>query len=307
MSQSILPHKEFNNLNINPKNCKLCQILLTSKKLTPENLLSLEALNTNTSEEDLFEIISNIRSVRRSRSYNPTHEALVLRNQMLTWISFTCKQLNLYDLTFYTALDIFDEVLNKFEYMLSNDDLVLIAITCIFISSKLNETNQLGLDFIIGSLGHGKYEKDDFLMTELLILKTINFKIPKNYFLDFVNCTLKNILPSMSCYCTCYIYKLIKNCYTIASYDLCFFRETDLISLYFALIYQALLEMKDCCGNMNTINAVLSRLNQSMKIYNINTRDVINCSSLIYEMMYPCDSNNGDISYITKQCDMMAF
>jgi hypothetical protein len=246
--------------------CKSCQILFANGLLTRESTFSLERVNPNTTNEDLNEVIKTIRSNRSSKKFENVESAtLVFRNEMLDWIRMVCLKLNLYDSTYFTAVDIFDEVLDRFNSSLSNDDLLLIAITCIFISSKIEETTPLPLAWITDNLGQNKFEKDDYLMTELLILKTINFKIPRNYFLDFVNCIMRMILPTIGCACTDFIYNYIKNVYIIALHDLSSFRGTDVISNYFSIIYQSLLVM-----NSITAFGVTTRLTNIMKNNNVN-------------------------------------
>jgi hypothetical protein len=251
--------------------CKSCQVLFVNGLLTKENIYSLELINKFTSFEDLEEVLSNIRADRTSKTFSITPEFLAPRNQMLDWMRFVCRKLNLYDRTFFTAVDLFNVSLDKFK-SLSNDDLHLIAITCIFIASKIHETNLLQLDFISSQVGQNRFEKDDYLMTELLILKTINFKIPNNYFLDFVNCIMKIILPTINCKCSFFIYNYIKSNYIANLFDI---GESDVIKKYFMIMYQSILVLKEY--NILSVG-VIARLNQIAKASDVTYNELLKLS-----------------------------
>jgi len=60
-------------------------------------------------------------------------------------------------------------------------------ITCLFIASKIEETKQLKADLVIQNIVKNKYTKEELLKTELHILKKLNFVLPKNHFIDYVN------------------------------------------------------------------------------------------------------------------------
>jgi hypothetical protein len=223
-----------------------------SRKTNPtfdECLRNTEQNDNQTTYKQLQEIFSNLISV--GTNYSPmSQNTLILRNHMLNWMKLICEELGFYDLTFFTAIDIFDELLHKFN-SLSNDDFLLIAISCVIISSKLNETKQVKLSFFIEYVGQKKFDKDDYLMTELLILKTLAFKLPKNNFLDFAYCIMNLLFDANSC--TCKYYACFKEVYIRAISV----REIDTISMFFSIIYQTMVILRED-----------SKLLRLMKIFN---------------------------------------
>jgi hypothetical protein len=138
---------------------------------------------------------------------------------------------------------------------------------------------------MIETLGHGKYERDDFLITEILILKTLNFRIPKNYFIDFINCGLKYILPSINCIASRELYRQIK-----LSYKKSLFLNTErfnnILMTYTYIVYNTLTVMQDLITSMDP-DVILANLSRLIRYYKL---DII-----IYRKRNLYLSNENDI------------
>lgn len=120
-------------------------------------------------------------------------EILNVRSQMVDWFIVVCSKLKQCHQTFFLALEIMDETIQSFNFLLAKSDLHLIGLTAIFIASKYTEVNPVSLKIIIEKIGHEKFEKQEILRAEQLILSKLNYKIPKTDYLDLLYLIINNI------------------------------------------------------------------------------------------------------------------
>jgi hypothetical protein len=238
--------------------CKFCSHL--DKKFIDK---CTEELNDDISLEEMNEIVLNIRDITLPTKHTYSQQNLFVRCQMLNYIDRICSNLDISDDTFFIAVDIFDEVSKKFNFSLTNDDFTLIGLTSIFLACKIYDGKSIDLNFMMETLGQGKFERDDFLMTEILILKTLNFRIPKNYFVDFVNCTLKFILPSLTCIKSRELYRKIKDNYKKSLYQA--FEKNDVLMYYLSIIYNTIARSDKLFDNA----LIIANLTKLAKFYKI--------------------------------------
>ena len=197
------------------------------------------------------------------------------------------------DSTYFTSIDIYDVILTKFNSNLSCDDFSLIAITCIFISCKIHEGKTIQINFLVEKIGKGKFEKDDYLMTELLILKTLNFRIPQNFFIDFVNCILKIILPTLECIISEDIYKNIKMNYKLALVNLDLLRNFDLLTIYISIIYYTIAQ--GIYRNKRMIeNTIVVKFNELLNYFNTSNDELIYIVTILSNYDYLIDSKKNN-------------
>jgi hypothetical protein len=90
------------------------------------------------------------------------------------------------------------------------------------------------IEFLLNTFTHNKFDRDDLLMTEILIFKTLSFRIPKNYFLNFINCVIA-IISSNSEYAS-KIYQNVKDVYKIMIYNPTY-EKYDILISYLSVIY----------------------------------------------------------------------
>ncbi|CAD8138191.1 unnamed protein product [Paramecium octaurelia] len=114
-------------------------------------------------------------------------ENLVLKVETLTqWIYRLCESNNLSLKTTELAAQLFQKCFSK--KCCNLDNILLIAITSLFISIKYNECSNLTKinlqDCIL--LGNGSYSEKDFLEMELKILNLINFDVNLPTISDFL-------------------------------------------------------------------------------------------------------------------------
>ena len=80
-----------------------------------------------------------------------------------------------------------DKILIIYEFNLSYHDIQLISLASFLISAKINETLFLKIHILENLLGNNKFSKDNIKSTELLILTKLKYKIPKNYFVEYIH------------------------------------------------------------------------------------------------------------------------
>ncbi len=108
-----------------------------------------------------------------------------MRLKMIDWMIEVFNNLNSEDITFFTAVNIMDRFFIESNTKFKPDDLHLIGICSIFISSKFNEIHPIKLSFLIEKISHNKFNKEQILKMEENIMITLNFDILRPYSLNF--------------------------------------------------------------------------------------------------------------------------
>ncbi len=108
-----------------------------------------------------------------------------MRLKMIDWMIEVFNNLNSEDITFFTAVNIMDRFFIESNTKFKPDDLHLIGICSIFISSKFNEIHPIKLSFLIEKISHNKFNKEQILKMEENIMFTLNFDILRPYSLNF--------------------------------------------------------------------------------------------------------------------------
>jgi len=181
-------------------------------------------------------------------------DILSLRGDLIDWLLIVCSTLKLNDLTYFMAVEIFDRVLEKIE-LNDVEGLHILVITSLIIASKYNEVRSIGLDFAVKSICHNKYTKEQLRDTEMIILKTINFKIVPIHFEEFAleisnqiienkqSDNLRDLSPSKTLQKSLKsldqssIPKALNFVYKLVLQDYESYRTSDNITLYFAILY----------------------------------------------------------------------
>jgi hypothetical protein len=112
-------------------------------------------------------------------------EYIPIRKSLIDWLSEIRLKLKLHHITTIKASIIYDKVIVTFQHMLNQYDHHLLMIASLLIAIKYEEINQIDIDIICRHVAHGKFNKKQILACEMLILKRLNFILPKNEFIDF--------------------------------------------------------------------------------------------------------------------------
>jgi hypothetical protein len=118
----------------------------------------------------------------------------VYRTRIINWMFEIFSNYNSEPLSFYTSVSIFDKFLLKSQRTINDYEIQLIAMCCIFISSKLEDIIPLHMIHIKKNIGHNLYKEIEISHTEIEILNTLNFDVfcvtsyhfIKNFLYDFV-------------------------------------------------------------------------------------------------------------------------
>ena len=127
-----------------------------------------------------------------------------LRSSMSNWLKFLCEKLNFNPKTFFRSITIFDLYLNRFiqnNEKLSQNELNLITVACLSLSTKMEEINCNYITFlnekVLNKPNEQIYTNKDLTKMEFQILKELNYKILYATPIDFLEIYIeifKNII-----------------------------------------------------------------------------------------------------------------
>ena len=147
-------------------------------------------------EKNIFNIPE---TVLQNHEINP-----VIRTKMVDWMVEVLSVFDTMDETFFLSVNIMDIFFQKTKKVLNNEDIHLIGIASMFISSKFQEIYPLSLKNFVHKVGHDIFSQKDITKKECEILESIGLEILvstsiydflKTYFYDFYynnNTLIKN-------------------------------------------------------------------------------------------------------------------
>ena len=117
------------------------------------------------------------------------------RKNMLNWLSFLCKTLNFTNETLFRVVSVFDQYISKITKKeieeMSQDNLNLITIACLSLSTKLEENNCNYISFlneqVLNSPNKKIFTNKDLTSMEFQILKVLKYKLIYSTPLDFID------------------------------------------------------------------------------------------------------------------------
>lgn len=92
--------------------------------------------------------------------------------------------------TFFLCVHIMDTFLSRTFYSVSNEEIHLLGLCCIYIASKMEDLFPIHLSHIVSKIGYNKFTKEQIQQKEKEILATIDFDIVNNSCFDFINAFL---------------------------------------------------------------------------------------------------------------------
>ena len=124
-----------------------------------------------------------------------------VRKNMLNWIIFLCEKLNFHTETLFRSVTIFDLYMSRRDENYSQNELNLITIACLSLSTKIEEINCNYISFfnekVLNPPNEHIYNNIDLTKMEFKILKELNYKIIYSTPFDFLEIyteIFKNIL-----------------------------------------------------------------------------------------------------------------
>lgn len=142
---------------------------------------------SSTDKKELIDSRSHQKTGGDGELYSISSELIRMRSETIDWLVIVCEKLSQSCQTFFLSVQLLDKVIKFYQYQTSPEDLYLICVACFFIASKFEEPKPISLKVVLNNVAHGKYSKEEFLCAEKLILKVINFKIPRSDFIDILH------------------------------------------------------------------------------------------------------------------------
>ncbi len=117
------------------------------------------------------------------------------RSNMINWLSFLCSKLNFTDQTLFRSVSLFDQYIAKMSLAeasnLNQENLNLITIACLSLSTKLEEINCNYISFlnekVLNSPNSKTFTNKDLTKMELTILKALKYKTIYSTPFDFID------------------------------------------------------------------------------------------------------------------------
>jgi len=117
------------------------------------------------------------------------------RSNMVNWLSFLCSKLNFTDQTLFRSVSLFDQYIAKMSFdeasNLNQENLNLITIACLSLSTKLEEINCNYISFlnekVLNSPDSKIFTNKDLTKMELTILKALKYKTIYSTPFDFID------------------------------------------------------------------------------------------------------------------------
>ncbi len=96
---------------------------------------------------------------------------------MLDWLVEVTTAFKCRDRTYYLAVGLFDEFLNRFPNKLENKDVHGIGITCLYLASKYEDVQPLSSEVISEKISHGAFSDTNIKTREMIMLRTLEFSL----------------------------------------------------------------------------------------------------------------------------------
>lgn len=158
-------------------------IKLNSFRFTPKSREEIDAYN----DLRFFEMSSN-ELVRNKKDYMQVQPNITKKHRilLLEWIMENCYLIGFKHRTYYTCQNYFDLYLSKTKKIITEFDIQLIGVTCLFMAAKYEEVLYPNLKFF-KTLCNNKYSSQQIIEMEKEILITLKMKINYNYLTDWAN------------------------------------------------------------------------------------------------------------------------
>lgn len=148
-----------------------------------------------------FSIINSEQILISEYGLNDSMEMFKKRFQIVEWLFFVCKNLNLKNETAFSAVHLFDLFMSHIYYVINAQNrsrLLMIAVACLNLACKLEEINCNYIKFFLNNLLNDtkkpngeSFSLKDITDQEMEILKTIKFRLETPNFYKFNNVFLQ--------------------------------------------------------------------------------------------------------------------
>lgn len=266
-----------------------------------------EKVNECVSDMSFSELINEIQSYEKERKIVKVDrikhkEILLLRKEIIDWLVKVCESLNQSDYTFFLAVEIFDKVLEEYHFSLSVEDMHFTAIISLFIASKSFEVTPIKMEMLVNEVGHKKFSKYVIVQGEVTILKKLNFKLPKIFYLDFINNILHFTQNKDQSEYKQIIYEQSKLIFKFFIFNYTY-KSINVISLYTAIFFYTLTQVDILTGSSNPIT--LNKFLHNITRFNIKSEELLNIMEKIKDFRKFLEENKKYFPFINCELSKM--
>uniref|UniRef100_A0A673B1N7 G2/mitotic-specific cyclin-B2 n=1 Tax=Sphaeramia orbicularis TaxID=375764 RepID=A0A673B1N7_9TELE len=146
-----------------------------------------------------------VNSHRNSSRFLQMHPRIEprMRSILLDWMMEVSEAFTLQRHTFYLAQDYFDRFMQR-QYNVQKESLQVIGATCLFLASKMEESRAVKLKQVV-DVGDGAYTEQDVRRVELLILKTLGWRLSSDTALFWLELYLQLVLMEVLDLCMLHV------------------------------------------------------------------------------------------------------
>jgi hypothetical protein len=109
-----------------------------------------------------------------------------VRTKMIDWMIEVLYAYHSDSPTLFLAVHLFDLYIFKSDVVLTNNDIHLTGIVCLYLASKMEDLVPLRMSHVKAKIGHNKFSEKKIREKEKVVLNTINFKMISTSTYDFV-------------------------------------------------------------------------------------------------------------------------
>jgi hypothetical protein len=226
-------------------------------------------------------------------------ETLEVRSQLIDWIIIVSHKLKQGNNTFFLAVEILDQVIEKFNFNLSAKDLHLIGVVSLLLASKYEEVMPISMKLLLSKICHNKYTKEEIITAELLILTKLGFRIPKVNYIDIIY-QLVDAFDSNKQNETYLkqVYSYALSLTKAVTFDFGLKQKINSSKLLTAIVYFSMLEVNNY--NKNGTNKVSAKFGLVTEALGVSNREVIKYCNLVKERKASIEKNKGTFPYIVE-------
>ena len=127
---------------------------------------------------ELYITTVELDSIKRDVSFLKKHHIKSSsRTRMVNWMMEIFASYASEPLTFFLAVEIMDNYLQKTNKIYNENDMHLIGMVCIYMASKMEDIIPLHMVHIKTKIGHDKFSQEEIIMMERNILKNLDWDI----------------------------------------------------------------------------------------------------------------------------------
>jgi hypothetical protein len=154
------------------------QYNILSKRDLMINMNSITEYMVKSYGPELYITTVELDSIKREITFLRRHHiSSTSRTKMVSWMMEIFASYASEPLTFFLAVEIMDNYLQKTNKIFNENDIHLIGMVCMYMASKMEDIIPLHMVHIKTKIGHDKFSQQEIIMLERDILKVLDWDI----------------------------------------------------------------------------------------------------------------------------------